>query len=193
MIEIIPNWHPIWVHFAVALLATSTVASIISLANKPSEGGVRSALVVARWTLWIGVVAAMGALLTGYWASTSVAHDDLGHANMMDHRNWALVTAPLFLVAALLELTKRAKNRLSGFSLLFLLLGSISLVKTGLEGAENVYEHGLGVQRLPNISEHEHSAPGLPREHEHGSHGDHQHGEEEHMEKPAKGPGDPDG
>jgi len=46
--------------------------------------------------------------------------------------------------------------RASIFSALLLLVGGSTLVMTGLEGAQNVYEHGLGVQRLPEVSAHEH-------------------------------------
>jgi len=49
MFEIIPNWHPLWAHFAVAML------------------------IVARSTLRSVAIAAAGALLTGYLANGSVA------------------------------------------------------------------------------------------------------------------------
>jgi ketosteroid isomerase-like protein len=52
---------------------------------------------------------------------------------------------------------KRNETRLSILSALLLVTGSITLAVTGLEGAENVYEYGLGVQKLPNMSAHEHS------------------------------------
>ena len=163
MIDIIPNWHPIWVHFAIALLITS--AGIFLLfgwragpANRPSD-----ALIVARWTLWLGVIAAATALVTGYWASGSVAHDDLGHVNMMLHRNWAFSAAAIFALAAAVEFLKRAEARASVFSIFLVVAGSAALAVTGLKGAENVYEHGLGVQRLPQVSAHEHSG------HEHGA------------------------
>ena len=156
MIEIIPNWHPIWVHFAIALLITSAGIFLLfgwrtGQANRPSD-----ALIVARWTLWLGVIAAAGALLTGYWASGSVAHDDVGHANMLVHRNWALIAAAIFALAAILEYVKRRAARASIFSILLVAAGGATLAVTGLEGAENVYEHGLGVQRLPQLSAHEH-------------------------------------
>ena len=168
MIDIIPNWHPIWVHFAIALLITS--AGIFLLfgwragpANRPSD-----ALIVARWTLWLGVIAAATALVTGYWASGSVAHDDLGHANMMLHRNWAISAAAIFALAAAIELRKRHDARASVFSICLVLAGGVALAVTGLKGAENVYEHGLGVKRLPQVSAHEHSGHEHSASHERG-------------------------
>ena len=157
MIEIIPNWHPIWVHFAIALLATG--AAIYLLLGWRAGGNAETppiGLTVARWMLWLGVGAALAALLTGYWASTSVAHDDLAHANMMVHRNWAYAASSVFFVVAVLEYFRKHQLQASILSALLLATGSIALVMTGLEGAENVYEHGLGVQRLPELSTHEH-------------------------------------
>jgi len=87
MIDIIPNWHPIWVHFAIALLITSAGFYLLFGWRAPLAGRPSNALIIARWTLWLGVFAAVGALFTGYWASGSVEHNDLAHANMMVHRN----------------------------------------------------------------------------------------------------------
>jgi len=169
MIEIIPNWHPIWVHFAVALLVTSAGLFLI-FGWKSSQTSIRAnALIVARWTLRLGVVAAIGALLTGYLASGSVVHDDISHANMMVHRNWALAATIIFALTALVDFMKRTKTRVSVLSNLLLIAGSITLAVTGLEGAENVYQYGLGVQRLPDISTHEHSGGEETSVHEHSA------------------------
>ena len=156
MIEIIPNWHPIWVHFAVALLSTSAFLFLIFGWGSSQTIGRTNALIVARWTLRLGVIAALGALLTGYLASGSVTHDDVSHANMMVHRNWAFAASSIFAVIALIDLMKRNETRLSILSILLLVAGGVTLAKTGLEGAENVYQYGLGVRSLPDISTHEH-------------------------------------
>jgi len=158
LIEIIPNWHPIWVHFAVALLLTSAGLFLLRGWKTRQDKRQSQALIVARWTLWLGVIAATGALLTGFWASGSVTHDDVGHANMLVHRNWAFVAAAIFALAALVEYVKRNETRASILSIALVLAGSVTLAVTGLKGAENVYVHGLGVQRLPQLSAHEHSA-----------------------------------
>ena len=72
MIEIIPNWHPIWVHFAVALLSTAAILFLIFGWRTSQTTGRTNALIVARWTLRLGVIAAFGALLTGYFASNNL-------------------------------------------------------------------------------------------------------------------------
>jgi uncharacterized membrane protein len=158
VIEIIPNWHPIWVHFAIALLITGTVI-YAGFGWKVNSGntGPTQPLVVSRWMLWLGAIASLASLLTGYWASTSVAHDDLAHANMLVHRNWAIGATVIFVLGAGLEFLRRNANKASVLSAVLFLAGSAALLVTGMEGAENVYEHGLGVQRLPDVSSHDHS------------------------------------
>ena len=167
MIEIIPNWHPIWVHFAVALLSTAAFIFLIFGWRSSQTSGRENALIVARWTLRLGVIAAIGALLTGYLASGSVTHDDVSHANMMVHRNWAFAATSIFAIIALIDLMNRNETRISILSFLLLVAGGVTLAKTGLEGAENVYQYGLGVQSLPDISTHEHSGGAETSKHEH--------------------------
>jgi uncharacterized membrane protein/ketosteroid isomerase-like protein len=184
MIEIIPNWHPIWVHFAVALLSTSALLFLIFGWRSAQASGRTNALIVARWTLRLGVFAAFGALITGYLASASVTHDDVSHANMMVHRNWALATTIIFAIAALIDSLVRTETRVFALSILLLLLlaGSATLAVTGLEGAENVYKYGLGVQKLPDVSTHEHSASASTSEHAHadGASDSHEDGAADH-------------
>jgi uncharacterized membrane protein len=142
MIEIIPNWHPIWVHFAIALLATgSAIYLIFGWRTDPGASVPENPLVVARWMLWLGTTASLAALLTGYWASGSVAHDELGHANMIIHRNWAIGATLLFSIAAGWEFKRRVAVRASVLSTLLIVAVTVALLVTGFEGAENVYEH----------------------------------------------------
>ena len=49
MIEIIPNWHPILVHFTIGLLAISTALYAAGYALKKEN-----LLIAARWNLWLG-------------------------------------------------------------------------------------------------------------------------------------------
>ena len=54
MIEIIPNWHPVLVHFTVALL---TIAAVIYLLSRLLPNGklTNQLTIVAHWNLWLGV------------------------------------------------------------------------------------------------------------------------------------------
>jgi len=155
MIEIIPNWHPLLVHFTVALLSLAVLVHLAVLLPLPT--GVRAeGKVVARWLLWLGALFAIATAATGWLAYNSVEHDDISHAAMTVHRNWALTTLALFLVLALWSLWGHLHKRewlvgVSGmvFSLA-LAAGAFLLSTTAWHGAELVYRHGLGVMSLPN-------------------------------------------
>ena len=145
--DIIPNWHPIFVHFTIGLLGISALMYLAALVFK-KEG----LLVTARWNLWIGTIITAGTVFAGFLAYNTVAHDGPSHAAMTDHRNWALATAGLFALLALWAVWKqrRAKN-VHPLFVLATLGASVLLSITGYKGGEVVYRHGTGVMRLPEI------------------------------------------
>lgn len=153
MIELIPNWHPVMVHFTVALLALAVVLHWLALLPLPPA--LRADWkVVARWLLWLGALFAIATALTGWLAYNSVEHDDISHAAMLEHRNWALITLALFLSVAAWSVWSHWRNRQGGlvnwFFSLALLAGAVLLTSTAWHGAELVYRYGLGVMSMPN-------------------------------------------
>ena len=158
-IEIIPNIHPVLVHFTVGLLSMSALFHLAGLVFKKPN-----LLIAGRWNLWIGALMTVGTISAGFYAYYTVAHDAQSHAAMTDHRNWAVVTAITFMGLALFSLWKHrgAKTVSAGF-VGILLLASGLLAVTGFKGGEVVYRHGTGVMRLPEI-------------HGDGGHGSHSHG-----------------
>ena len=67
MIEVIPNWHPVAVHFTVALLITASVLFAAgTLFRKAASGGALTA--AARWNLAIGAAVTVATLATGWSA-----------------------------------------------------------------------------------------------------------------------------
>jgi hypothetical protein len=83
----------------------------------------------------------------------------------------------LFTAAAALAWRERGRKAGAGALLgATLLAGAITLTVTGYLGAENVYRHGIGVQRLPDVHEHGHG---------HGRAGD---GEHDHLPGPMANP-----
>ncbi|MAZ76755.1 MAG: hypothetical protein CMH31_05575 [Micavibrio sp.] len=163
-IEIIPNWHPVLVHFTVALFTVSALLYLAGLVLKKPN-----LLIVARWNLWIGALATILTIIAGFDAYNSIPHDGPLHVAMTDHKNWALVTAPIFGALALWALFKhRGAKTVSVVFVGLILVASGLLAVTGYKGGEVVYRHGGGVMRLPEISGD-------------GGHGSHSHGEgEEH-------------
>lgn len=164
-IEIIPNWHPVFVHFTIGLLSVSALLYLAgSLLKK------ENLLIAARWNLWIGTFITVGTVFAGFYAYNTVAHDAPSHLAMTDHKNWALFTVGTFLLLALWSLWKhRGAKIISPVFVGLLLLASSLLAVTGYKGGEIVYRHGIGVMRMPEI-------------HDDGGHGSHSHGDHEIVE-----------
>ncbi len=167
--EIIPNWHPIFVHFTVALLSLSVGLFVIS---HFLQGELRQQWeTVARWNLWFGTLISLLTVGAGFYAFNTVRHDEPSHLAMQEHRNWALVTFTWFLVLAyLVYRSYQHGKRPPGTGLLLaLVVGAGLLLATAWHGGELVYRHGLGVMSLPQAEEgagHEHGGAG------HGAGGD---------------------
>lgn len=89
--EIIANYHPIFVHFTTGLLST---AALLYLAHSILKK--ENLLIAARWNLWIGAVATAGTIISRFDAYNTVSHDATSHAAMTDHRNWAVSAAAAF-------------------------------------------------------------------------------------------------
>ena len=164
MIEIIPNWHPIFVHFAIALLIMATIFHVIAALNNSSTNYYQFEN-VANWNLWVGAIFAVITVIAGWFAYNSVDHDTPSHLAMTDHRNWAMGTTVLFVVLAIWSF-RRAKKAIaiSWLVTLPLIVAAGLLGVTGLKGGELVYRHGLGVMALPNTGAHDHAG------HDHGDH-----------------------
>jgi uncharacterized membrane protein len=168
MIEIIPNWHPIFVHFSVALLSVATFAFFISMVAGQYATRYQTRQ-YARWSLWLGVGFSVFTVAAGVYAYYTVAHDGPSHEWMTIHRNVALGTFAVFLALAIWSLVcvKRQSEENKGF-LFLLVIGFIALLSTSWLGGELVYRHGLGVQSLPESN-------GEGHDHDHGDGGhDHQ-------------------
>lgn len=163
MIEVIPNWHPLIVHFTIALLLTAAMLFVLGaiLAQRPLGA---AATLVARWNLAFGVLSTVVTLVTGWQAYNSVVHDAPSHANMTVHMQWALGTAAVFLlVAGAAWLDRRRAAGAGGMLLALILVGSAGLAVTGWLGGENVYRYGLGVMSLPNSGSHAHPGAEVAR------------------------------
>jgi uncharacterized membrane protein len=158
MIEIIPNWHPIFVHFTVALLSVSVLLFVV--AQFFSAGKLREQCqLVAQWNLWLGAGITVLTVIAGVLAYNSVAHDTPSHEAMTEHRNWALVTAVLFIAVAVWSwLRARAGQGTNALMLTLLLVGGGLLASTAWHGGEAVYRFGLGVMSLPKTDAHNHAS-----------------------------------
>ncbi len=191
VIEIIPNWHPIFVHFTIGLLSISAILYLAGFILKNHEIG-SNFTIIGRWNLWLGAFFTLGTVAAGFYAYNTVAHDAPSHAAMTDHKNWALITAAVFWVLALWAFWKQRGAKVVSALFVIIMLASSGLVAvTGYKGGEAVYRYGLGVMSLPKSAgghdDHEHSGAGhdpvkpdgvsknLEQTGNEESHGEHEH------------------
>jgi len=157
MIEIVPNWHPLFVHFTVALLSVAVVLFVLAALLK---GYVLRGqwLTVARWNLWLGIGFAVITVIAGWYAYNTVAHDTPSHAAMTEHRNWALVTLAVFVLLGVWSVWRhRAGTEPNAPFLAGLVIALALLMSTAWHGGELVYRYGLGVMSLPKAEGDDHS------------------------------------
>lgn len=170
MFEIIPNWHPIFVHFTVALLSLAVVLfAVAPFIKSPLQEQWRT---VARWALWFGAGFTVATAATGLYAYNTVAHDTPSHAAMTDHRNWAIATVSLFLLLTIWSVFCARRNKALGalFITAMVIAGGL-LAATAWRGGEVVYRYGIGVISLPKVE-------GAGHDHEHADGGGHGHADE---------------
>lgn len=173
MIEIIPNWHPLFVHFTVALISVSTFCFILGRVLKEKKTG-KELLIVARWSLWFGGFAAVATVAAGFYAYYTVAHDTPSHIAMTVHRNWAIATLIVILSCVVWSFKNYKNNVLPPLIFIGAMIISSCLVTiTAWHGAELVYRYGIGVLSLPESTgqghQHDHSKKET-KQHEHGTH-----------------------
>ncbi|HHS83821.1 MAG TPA: DUF2231 domain-containing protein [Gammaproteobacteria bacterium] len=177
MPEIIPNLHPVFVHFTVALVSVSIGLFVALLLFGPvlPESLRRQLGVVARWNLWFGAAITLVTVAAGFYAYNTVAHDGPSHAAMTEHRNWALAAATLIIGAAIWSIVRtRAGKSAGGWFIALLLITQLLLSTAAWHGGEIVYRYGLGVMSLPQSG-------GEGHDHSHGAGDGHggEHGADE--------------
>lgn len=171
MIGIIPNFHPALVHFPIAF-ATAAVAFIAAGTLFRNWSYAAQCLLTGRWMLWCAALFALIAAAFGWFAFNSVEHDEVSHAAMTLHRNWALGALAALLALAAWDVWRGRFRKTPSKGFLGLLLAAWLLVaSTAWHGAELVYHYGLGVMALPDAHAVQDMAP-----HDAGGHGhDHTH------------------
>ena len=164
MIEIIPNWHPLLVHFSIAFLVMLGGLQLCMWLNIPrgkrEQLGFTISLIAG-----VALIAVLLTIASGWHAYNTVAHDTPSHIAMTDHKNWAFATATVSIVGILLYfISKNLRQTLVGA---LFVVSTVMVGITGFKGGELVYRHGLGVMSLPETS-----GEGHGHDHDHGN-GDH--------------------
>ena len=152
MIQILPNWHPVFVHFTVALFSVSVLLFLVSVVLK--QGSLKTQVVnVAYWNLWMGGLFTIVTLIMGWLAYNSVNHDTPSHAQMTTHKNWAFIAAALFGLLIVWSIVLKKKAIQPGLVFIVFALGSAGVLGvTAYHGGEAVYRFGLGVMSMPKVT-----------------------------------------
>lgn len=159
------NIHPMLVHFPIALLLSALAMEALAVLMKDERFHF-----VATWILYLGTVAAVITVPTGFMAMNQVAsavdsgsHNAPGHDFIHIHRDWMVATTSLavFLSAYLFWINrkKRWASQRRQF-LVGLALLSVLLVLGADRGARLVFEFGTGVnprafEATPQTKNHE--------------------------------------
>ncbi len=173
MLQSLPNWHPIFVHFTVALFFVAVLLYLVS-SFSPAGTFARTLRLVARVNLMLGVLFTIGTLLSGWYAYNTVPHDSASHVTMATHRNWALIAAAAFALLALWAARYWRNGQREGPAfVLAAAIAAVPLAVAGHYGGELVYGHGVGVQSLPDTDGHDHHGD----DHGHADDDDHDPGD----------------
>lgn len=160
MFEIIPNWHPLLVHFPIALISVSAFFHLAAWMMWGKHKGATHCAVLAHSTLWLGALAAVLAALLGWLAFNTVEHDEASHAAMQIHRAWALGTLAVLMILAGWDFWRhKVEEQPAGWFAVTLVAAWMLVATTAWYGGELVYRHGLGVMALPAVESdigHEH-------------------------------------
>ncbi|CAM3684057.1 hypothetical protein VA7868_04255 [Vibrio aerogenes CECT 7868] len=141
MIEILPNWHPMLIHFAISLLFFTGAAQIFICIRSPGEQ--HPIHFVMKWLVVGGAISVIAAVGSGFHAYESLSLDGPAQAEMMMHRNYALGTTCVFLAGAIIYLF--FSSSLRSLACLCFILALLLVTITGFHGGELVFRHGLGV------------------------------------------------
>lgn len=150
MPDIVPNLHPMAVHFPIALLSLSAFFHVAAQLVRRKPAWAAHCAVLAHGTLWLGALAALVAVLFGWQAFNTVQHDDASHVVMLTHRSWALATLSVLVVLAGWDAWRSKVAAIPQWWMTAAVVGAWGLiVVTAWYGGELVYRHGLGVLSLP--------------------------------------------
>lgn len=141
-------WHPLSVHFPVAILLVAFLFKLTTL-FKDRELWNRGGSVL----LYIGAASAWIAIYTGDMADGAVSRTLCDPTILKDHENAAYITGWIFTAAVLVDIVTWLKfisvrKIFMNLLIVFILaVGSGFLIYVGHSGATLVYQQGAGVYR----------------------------------------------
>jgi len=144
-VTLIPGWHPMVVHFPLALVTTA-VALLLAARLLRQERLAATLATVGTWNLCLGALAAMFAIGTGMAAAMHLEVSPAAHHAISLHVRWAMFTTLGLVLLAVWRGAGTAQESRPSWIFMIVLLGAFAaLVVTGYRGGQNVYRFGVGV------------------------------------------------
>jgi uncharacterized membrane protein len=146
------EWHPIAVHFPLALDVTAAFA--LAAARSGALERHRTALATfGTWNLMLGAIGVLFAFGTGLAAVADLDLDLPAKAAVALHVKWAAFSGvALLLLAVWRGAGNAADSRPSRLFLVVLWATTAALIVTGYRGGQNVYQFGVGVAHAASQS-----------------------------------------
>jgi uncharacterized membrane protein len=152
----VPGWHPMVVHFPLALVLIATPLLLAARLLR-REAIASTVAIVGTWNLCLGAIAAVFALATGLAAVLDLDVSTAARQAVSLHMKWAMFSTLVLLLLAVWRGAGTAQgSRPSWVFIIVLLAAAAALVITGYRGGKNVYEFGVGVKRIAVRSEGPH-------------------------------------
>jgi uncharacterized membrane protein len=146
--HVVPGWHPMIVHFPLALIVTAALCLTLSRLW-PVRRHVPALAIVGSWNLCLGAVAVFFALGSGLAAVIGLQVGLAAHEAISAHVKSALLTSVLVSSVAVWRGAGAAQgSRPSWVFVLVLWAATAALIVTGYRGGQNVYRYGVGVSLL---------------------------------------------
>ena len=141
-----PNWHPLVVHFPVALMAMSALCEVLALALRKEELSR-----VGWWTQLAGTLGVAGAVTSGLIAERSLVFAPGAHELFETHEQLAFFFSALFGALLLWRIASRSKIPQGHRTVYVILLAAgVAVMFVGAwYGGEMVFRFGVGVRSAP--------------------------------------------
>jgi uncharacterized membrane protein len=143
--QILPGWHPIVVHFAVALSIGGAMALLVAR-YAPGTALARNAAVAGSVNLGSGALFCLLAIVSGVAAVWDLHLSGAARAAVSIHVIWAFFTTLAVLLLAVWRVFgAAAEERPSDLFVVIMVAAIAAVAVTAYLGGENVYRHGIGV------------------------------------------------
>jgi uncharacterized membrane protein len=137
-------WHPIIVHFAIALLSIAIITDLIYLITKKEN-----LKDISTYLFVLGTLSAIAAVLTGHQAEEAVVKTPQVETLISSHENSGEITMWIFIVLTASRFFylkfKLFEKPVKWFYYVIGIIAFSFLLRTGILGGEMVYIHGVGI------------------------------------------------